>query len=301
MSGLSKLGKQLRRTRLFRKEELRQQSTINDPLPQPSTELRIKMPEHGHRIAVIPDAQNQPGSPINHLTAAGNFIADKRPDVIVCGGDFGDFQSVNPHILPGTLEHENKRYQEDLDAVYAAMDALVTPFAKVPSYNPTMIFTLGNHEDMIPRYVQTHTEMQGRMKLADLRYVDYGWKVVPFLQPVVIGGVAFCHFFPFGALGKPITTARALLRELHMSAFAFHKQGRDIAFSKRADGQTLGAIIAGSFYQHDMSYLNPFTNKHWRGMYFLHEVHDGQFYEMALGVDYMVRRWGPLGVKTKRV
>jgi hypothetical protein len=32
------------------------------------------------------------------------------------------------------------------------------------------------------------------------------------------------------------------------------------------------AIISGSFYQHKYKYLSPFTNAHWRGMYFLHEV-----------------------------
>ena len=52
------------------------------------------------------------------------------------------------------------------------------------------------------------------------------------------------------------------------------------------------AIISGSFYQHDYKYLSPFTNRHWRGTYFLHEVRDGQFDEMALSIGFLKRRYG---------
>jgi hypothetical protein len=76
-----------------------------------------------------------------------------------------------------------------------------------------------------------------------------------------------------------------------MSAYAGHQQGRDIAYSQRADGGDMTAIISGSFYQHDEEYLNPFTNNHWRGMYFLHEVKDGSFDEMALSLNYLQRRF----------
>jgi hypothetical protein len=51
------------------------------------------------------------------------------------------------------------------------------------------------------------------------------------MQPIAIGGVAFCHYFPSGVMGKPITSAPALLRKLHMSAFAGHQQGREIAYA----------------------------------------------------------------------
>ena len=34
------------------------------------------------------------------------------------------------------------------------------------------------------------------------------------------------------------------------------------------------------------------SNKHWRGAYFLHEVKDGAFDEMALSIGYLKRRFG---------
>jgi hypothetical protein len=92
-------------------------------------------------------------------------------------------------------------------------------------------------------------------------------------------------------MGHPITSAKAILTKLHMSAFAGHQQGRDIAYAKRADGQDMTAIISGSFYQHDEEYMSPFTNNHWRGMYFLHEVKGGSFDEMAVSINYLKRRF----------
>jgi hypothetical protein len=93
-------------------------------------------------------------------------------------------------------------------------------------------------------------------------------------------------------MGRPVTTAPELLRKLHMSAVAGHQQGREIAYGRRADGSQMTAIISGSFYQHDMEYLSPFTNAHWRGMWMFHEMHDGQFDEMAVSINFLKRRFG---------
>jgi hypothetical protein len=82
------------------------------------------------------------------------------------------------------------------------------------------------------------------------------------------------------------------MTKLHMSAVAGHQQGRDIAFGRRADGAHMTSIISGSFYSHTFNYLSPFTNTHWRGMWMMHEVRDGQFDEMALSIAYLKRRFG---------
>lgn len=46
-----------------------------------------------------------------------------------------------------------------------------------------------------------------------------------------------------------------------------------------------------SFYQHNEEYLRPIENIHWRGMFFLHDVHDGEFDEMFLSMRYLKRRY----------
>ena len=252
--------------------------------------LDIAVPKHGLKIAFVPDAQVKPGVPMNHLSAAGHFIADKEPDVIVCAGDFGDFESLS-RFGRGERKFEGRRYKRDLAAFHEGMELLLTPIEMKAGYRPRRVFTMGNHEDHINRITQEHAFLDGIISQEDLCLEDYGWETFEFLHPVSIGGVAFCHYFPSGVMGRPVTTAAELLRKLHMSAVAGHQQGREIAYGRRADGSQMTAIISGSFYQHDMEYLSPFTNAHWRGMWMFHEVKDGHFDEMAVSLNYLLRKW----------
>lgn len=264
---------------------------IEAPFIQPMAVAKVPRKKEGLRIAVIPDTQVRPGVALDHLRWAGEYIAKKQPDVIVQIGDFTDMSSLSTHEESGNLKMEGLRYKKDIACAHRAMELLLEPIAKVNQYNPVRILTLGNHEDRITRTLNRDKRWEGFIGLGDLQYENFGWQVFPFLQPVVIGGVAFCHYFPSGIMGRPITTARQILTKLHMSGFAGHQQGRDIAYSQRADGKDMTAIISGSYYQHDEDYLNPFTNNHWRGMYFLHEVKDGSFDEMALSLSYLKRRF----------
>lgn len=253
--------------------------------------LDIKVPKEGLKIAVVPDVQAMPGVPFTHLTAYGRYIAEKRPDVIVCIGDFGDFPSLS-HFERGTLAFEGRRYMKDLAAFHEAMQTFLDPIQAAKGYRPRMVFTKGNHEDHIRRAAHEDPKLEGLIGDDDLCLKEYGWDVYEFLQPVSIGGVAFCHYFPSGQMGRPITTARALLTKLHMSCVAGHQQGWDISYARRADGGHMAGIIAGSFYQHKYGYLSPFTNAHWRGAFFLHQVRDGEFDEMKLSLEYLLRRYG---------
>lgn len=270
---------------------LRERAPLNAPLEKPTVHLNVKGPKHGLRIATVMDPQVRDGVPTDHLGAYGRYIADKQPDVIVCIGDWWDFPSLSFHNKPGSIALEGKRYMKDLDAGKRAMDLFMAPIARARGYNPLRVFTLGNHDILPTRQAALDARLEGALVDPISTLDDYGWKVYPFLQPVVIGGVAFSHYFPSGPMGRPVTTAPSLLRKLHMSAIAGHQQGRDIAYARRADGATMTAIISGSFYQHNEDYLSPFANGHWRGTWFLHEVKDGSFDEMALSVNYLRRKF----------
>lgn len=283
---------QPRRTITFRKAELEQSRTRNLPLPSRAVALP-GLPDRPLKIAVLPDAQVAPGRPIAHLASYGQYIAAKRPDVIVCIGDFADLPSLSTHDEPGSIHAEGRRYADDLACAHEAMNAFLAPIRKEKSYRPRMVLTLGNHEDRIDRAIARDPQrLDGKIGMSDLRYANFGWTVIPYLQPIIIGGVLFAHYFPAGVMGRALTTAAGIIRKYHQSAIAGHLQGRDIAYGKRADGTAVTAIISGSFYDHDEDYLTPLANAHWRGAWFLHEVRDGQFDEMALSIDYLKRRYG---------
>lgn len=281
------------RTPEFRTNEVRHKSTVDHPLQGLATTISpLVGGPLGLKIAFVPDAQLKYGVPTNHLEAGGKYIAEKRPDVIVVAGDWWDFESLSRHDAPGSLKKEGKRYKDDIDAGRRGMDRFMTPIVQAANYHPQLVFTEGNHEWRLQRIVNEYPWLQGTIGPENLHLDDYGWQVVPFLQPIVIGGVAFCHFFPNGVMGHAITTPENMLRKMHMSCVAGHQQGRKIAFDKRGDGQEMTAIISGSFYEHDEDYLGPYGNKHWRGMWFLHEVKNGGFDEMALSLGYLKRRYG---------
>lgn len=258
-------------------------------------DLEIPVPAHGLKIALLPDVQAMPGVPFDHLGWYAEYIAEKKPDVIVCIGDFGDFPSLSM-FGRGERDFAGHRYSKDIAAFHEAMQTFLAPIeaekARDKDWRPYMEFFEGNHESHLDRITQQHPFLEGTIDKSDLCLPEYGWRVHPFLQPAAIGSVAFCHYFPSGVMGRPITSASQLLAKLHMSAVAGHQQGREIAFSRRADGGNMTAIISGSFYQHSYKYLSPFTNAHWRGAWFLHEVKDGQFDEMALSLNFLKRRYG---------
>lgn len=253
---------------------------------------------------VIPDTQVKDGIDLSYLTHIGKWAAEKKPDVIVCIGDFADMPSLSSYDLPGSKSFEGKRYKADIDAVHAGMYHLMTPIVseqerlrrnKEKTWNPRLIMTLGNHEDRITRAINANpAHLEGMMSLDDLDYESWGWEVYPFRNVVVVDGIAYCHYFPSGALGRPIGSAQALLTKMHMSCFAGHQQGRMIAYGKRADGKELTAIICGSAYPHEEDYLGKggLGNKHFRGIYQLNDVQDGTFDEMALSLKYLKERCG---------
>ena len=253
------------------------------------------------RIFVIPDTQIRPGDDTDFLSYVGQYCVDMLPDVVVMLGDFADMPSLSSHDKAGSKSMEGQRYKADVKATIEAMEVLLAPIKEEQAnriknkrvrWKPEMIMLYGNHEHRINRAIQNDPKLDGLISLQDLEYEKMGWKTVPFLEPIVIEGIAFCHYFVSGVMGNPCTTARALLTKHHQSCIAGHQQGRDIAYGKRADGSEMTALIAGSCYEHNEHYLNHQTNNHWRGLYVLHDVENGSFDEMAISLKYLRRRYG---------
>lgn len=238
------------------------------------------------RIGYVPDVQAKPGSDFTFLTRVGRYLAEKQPDVIVCAGDFADMPSLSSYDK-GKREFEGRRYIKDIDAARLAMEHLMEPIRQAPGYSPRLILTLGNHEDRIDRAANDQAELDGLVSIDDLEYEAHGWEVYPFLKVVTVGGIAFSHYLTSGVMGRPITTANALLTKRHMSCVVGHQQGFQIATAVRADGAMLTGIIAGSCYEHNEKYMGPQGNVHYRGIVMLHDVRDGQFDVMPVSLRYL--------------
>lgn len=251
---------------------------------------------------VLPDVQAKPGVDFSYLEKIGKYAVEKQPDVIINLGDFADMPSLSSYDV-GKKTFEGRRYRSDVDATHRAMEALLAPIRAYnrqaaknhkARYQPRLVLTLGNHEHRINRAVNDDPKLEGTISIDDLRYQEYGWEVYPFLDVVVVDGVAYSHYFTTGLMGRPCTTASAQLTKKHMSCVAGHQQGLQIATSHRADGKRLTSVIAGSCYEHNEDYMSSQGNNHFRGFLMLHDVNDGEFDLMSVSLKYLNKKYGSL-------
>jgi hypothetical protein len=250
-------------------------------------------------ILVLPDVQAKPGIDFTYLTRIGQYCVDKKPEIILCIGDFADMESLSSYDK-GKRSFEGRRFNLDVAAAKEAMDAFLKPMRsynekkwtqKKAQYKPRLIMLLGNHEDRINRATENDAVLSGLMHVDMLGYKTAGWEVHPFLEVVTIDGIAFSHYFQTGVMGRPSSSAQIQLNKKHQSCVAGHQQGMQIASGFRADGTMLLSIICGSCYEHDEAYLGPQANKHWRGFLVLHDVCDGSFDPMFVSLRFINKRY----------
>jgi len=247
---------------------------------------------------ILPDVQAKPGQDFSFLRKIGSYVLEKKPEKIICLGDFADMPSLSSYDV-GKKVFEGRRYTKDIEAAMDAMSAFLGPIRefnnkakrnKEKLYRPEMHLTLGNHENRIERAINNDPKIEGLITLNDLEYSTFGWKVYPFLDVVVIDGIAYSHYFTSGLMGRPATSANAQLNKTHMSCVSGHQQGLQIATGKTGDGRLIQSIIAGSCYEHDEEYLGRQGNNHWRGALMLNDVNDGDFDIMPLRLKYLMER-----------
>ena len=249
---------------------------------------------------VIPDTQTKAGSPTQHLTAAGNYIIDKKPPVLIHLGDHWDMPSIGKHNSRGHIIYEGARVTDDLQAGIVGMDALLLPIKmyndrmrkqKKRPYRPRMVFCRGNHEDRLTRLFEQEPYLIGA--LPDFPISRFGWEDTPFLKPVPIDGVTYCHYAQGGAMGRAISRAHLISQKKHGSWVVGHQQILDIYFAPHltTEGYRVQSIIAGSFYDHDEGFMGFQGNQHWRGCLMLNEVNNGQFDILTLSLNYLKEQW----------
>ncbi|HET8685398.1 MAG TPA: hypothetical protein VFM18_01890 [Methanosarcina sp.] len=248
---------------------------------------------------VIPDTQVKPGVSIDYLTYIGRYIVDHKPDKVIQIGDFADMPSLSSYDV-GKKSFEGRRYKADIEATHLAMAALLQPLQefnqrarknKEKQYRPELWLTLGNHENRIERVVEGDPKLEGTIGLEDLKYENYGWTVVPYLQPVVLDGIAYCHYFTSGLMGRPVVSARHLVQKKHQSCVMGHVQNWEMHREVRADGTPLLGLFVGSCYEHNEDYLGPQGNNYDRGIWMLHEVENGSFQPAYISLKYLREKY----------
>lgn len=248
------------------------------------------------RHLILPDTQCKPGTPVEHIIAAGNFAAEKRPEVIVLLGDWFDMPSLSAWDSDAKKAEQKVNYADDIAFGRKALDLFIAPIKKVRSYRPEMHFCCGNHENRITRYTDDFPILRGTLGLQSLWLKERGFRVHPFLEIAQIDGIAYSHYFCMDSNGRVMNSkrgqasAKAQVQNVGMSATAGHKQGLDIHIKESPAGRRIG-LICGSFYQHQEEYLSPQGNAHWSGIVMKHEVSEGSYDPMFVSMDFLLRRY----------
>ena len=145
------------------------------------------------RIAVIPDPQVTQTSNLDHLRWGGQYISEKKPDVIVVLGDWWDMPSLCSYDV-GTKEYEGRQYIADIEAGVNAMEIFMQPIRRVQAaqrrakksvWKPRLVFLEGNHEYRIQRAINHDRKLEGLMGREDFCLENNGWEFHEFKEVVV--------------------------------------------------------------------------------------------------------------------
>jgi len=252
----------------------------------------------GPKHLVIPDTQVKPDVPIDHFDWIAQYAADKRPDVIIHLGDWYDMNSLSSYDkLDNPGDYHQRRYEEDLEAGDRSLDLFENRLAKTKGYKPRKVYLLGNHEYRYDRLINAEPVLRGALRYPWAAAEKRGWEVLPFLKPIELHGVLYCHYFCRGPNGTVMNarrgspSARAQVQREMQSCTAGHKQGLDSHIQPTGHGMMRG-IIAGSCYQHEEAYLSPQGTSYWRGILMKHEVHEGNYNIMEVSMDFLKRKFG---------
>jgi hypothetical protein len=242
---------------------------------------------------VIPDIQAKPNVSHEHMRWIANYAIEKRPDVIIQIGDWADMPSLSLYDK-GKRCYEGRRYVKDIDAANFSLNLFEETIENhnrahpEDQYTPRKVITQGNHEFRIDRATQLDATLDGKLRLDDLDFERRGWEVYPFLEVVTIDEIEYSHYFISGNMGRPVSSAAALLRARNGSATMGHVQNCDLAIHKQTQHM---ALFAGICYTHDETYLGPQGNATRRQIVMKHEVSDGKYDPMFVSLRFLEKRY----------
>lgn len=244
---------------------------------------------------VMPDPQVREGVPIQHMTAMGKYVARKKPDVVVLLMDWFDLPSLNGHERY-KADFRLRSYVRDYCSGLHARDLFFAPILaeyEETGYWPTFICVEGNHDARVWRALIEDTRFDGLIPTPReaMEAMDCLW--YPYLQPVRVDGVAYCHIFTKPNSQYPYTgMIETRIKNVGFSFTQGHTPGKMIGERRLGDGTVQRGLVVGSCYLHsEAGYQGLQGNVNWRGCIVKHAVRNGDYNIMEVDLDYLQRRY----------
>jgi predicted phosphodiesterase len=236
-------------------------------------------------VLVIPDPHDSPSHNKDRFEWAGEFALKRQPSYIVCLGDWAEMGSLGDYER-GCVSMEGLRYCDDIASSREALARFNQPIEeynnrhtrwKKKKYLPKKVMCYGNHEERILRAANKNPSMYGTIQLEDLGYEEAGWETFSLTKPAVIEGISFSHYFTSGIMGRPISGvnhARSLILKCLGSSVVGHSHLRGMAEERSISGKQMLGLVCGCYFDYDMGWSTE-NGRYWRGLVYLHDVHDG--------------------------
>ncbi len=261
------------------------------------------MPQSTKTHLVIPDTHAHPDYPNDRFTWLGKFIMDLRPDAIIHLGDFEDMPSLSSYDK-GKKSFEGRRFLLDVASGVDAQEKMFGPLKahnearrrlKEKQYKPLRVLLGGNHtEGRINKVVQSNPELSGFLDLAHFRYPEFWDTYVPYKVPYTLDGVSYCHHFPSGPMGQPISgvnLGRTLLQKNHASSTVGHDHRLSVATEVTSTGERMWGVSAGCYFDFTPDYARDTAKEWWRGVLVKRHVHDGDYDLETVSLDVLRRAY----------
>lgn len=243
---------------------------------------------------VIGDSHSDPDVPNDRYVWLGKLVAEIRPDVVVDIGDWSDMGSLSSYDR-GRRSFEGRRYWRDVDQSIKAREVFGRELKGLRK-KPRLLACEGNHEHRITKATDENPALDGLISTADLKVTDHGWESSPFLVPVVVDGIAYCHYFASGIMGRSIGgmhLASALLRLGGMSCVQGHSHTYDMASRTRVDGSKMLGLSVGCYFDHFMPWAGSQANAmYWRGIVIIRDVEAGYGQVEQISMASIRKRYG---------
>lgn len=267
---------------------------------------RLKIPKRTSRThLIIGDSHSHWEEGNQRFESLGRMVRDISPHVVVDIGDSADMSSLL-HVESGSKSPmlEGHSYWKDIDCYRDAKDRYhhFLGAGKTPRH----IRIIGNHEDRINRFLQLETRFVGIIGIEDLGDEGMGWEVIPFLEPTMVDGVVYSHYFKSPGSQRPVSGAmpsRAVLLKYPGSFTRIFGHTHSFGFYEDADGlpgdhfKKISVLNAGCYFDPRMSAMRwSGTDKNrWRSGILIVEVEpdDGQLRSWKW-IDYwdVQKKWG---------
>ena len=240
---------------------------------------------------VIGDPHCNPKASNDRFLWAGKLARDLKPDTIICMGDFSSLDSLSSYDK-GKKSFEGRRYKKDIDHAHDALEK----FNKgLNGRRSRKVMLLGNHEDRIDRIVDETPELDGTISTKDLKFKEFGWEVFAYQEPVAIDGVHYCHNYPTGIMGKPISgdnIARSLLLKNKVSSTVGHCHLFDYSMCTIPTGRKVLGLSAGCYLHHKEEYARNTQRLWWSGLIVKRNVRQGEYDIETIEYNTVKRRYG---------